>query len=166
MESARGRALSADPSVSAEEDLRERNGPEAEWKENIRQKKKIKTACLWILFSWSLFPRKQTYLGEKSVVEEEDQGTRKGKELGLKVGRRIRARCSQSGLVPHSSHIRGLGLIVVGDLSEMEPSRRALVIVCAFARARGDTEGFLTSLQWPFSSFSPLAHTCHDGTCC
>lgn len=78
--------------------------------------KKIKTACLWVLFSWSLFPRKQTYFGGgKSVVEEEDQGRQeKVKELGLKVDWRIGAHYSRSGLVPHSSHIRGLVLIVVG----------------------------------------------------
>lgn len=52
--------------------------------------------------------------GGESVVEEEDQGRQKVKELGLKVDWRIGAHYSRSGLVPHSSHIRGLVFIVVG----------------------------------------------------
>lgn len=48
-------------------------------------------------------------------MEEEDQGRQeKVKESGLKVDWRIGAHYSRSGLVPHSSHIRGLVLIVVG----------------------------------------------------
>lgn len=60
-------------------------------------------------------PGNKHILGGKSVVEEEDQGRQeKVKELGLKVDWRIGAHYSRSGLVPHSSHIRGLVLIVVG----------------------------------------------------
>lgn len=66
------------------------------------------------------FPQETNiFWGEKSVVEEEDQGRQeKVKELGLKVDWRIGAHYSRSGLVPHSSHIRGLVLIVVVGISQ------------------------------------------------
>ena len=50
-------------------------------------------------------------------------------------------------------------LIVVGDLSEMEPRRRALVTGGAPLQGQGDTTAIVASLQSVvFSSFS-LLHT-------